>query len=430
MNCVMVCEKLSDGRFSHKCQNCGIVRISSREQYIRHCFGRTTDVHQSVPAIMVMSTDEIDRRKAICADCSEKRADDELWWCNLLDDNHSDRWNCTKSKHGRYIARLARMHNLCGRWYKLASLRIGDDCCYLCGLQDPITEPAPNPVPKHWFKRTEVKTRYIDAMRDLLTCFFIPPPSLSGQGVLYVCTTEFWPMTVVAIKMLRTTGCKLPVQIWHEGPIGKELDGYKNVQFIDIDEFRKQHPAKGRHPWALKLYAVAHCGWEKVIFIDADAYAVNDVSPLFETVNDRVGLAFWQDLPSQAVNWTLLGFNGSQLPPIQGGHLIIDVKTFWRTLVLSNWANQNDSFWYSVGYGDQDAMRIMLAATGDSYTCLGKAEWDKIAFVCKYKEQSMIVHRCQAKMLKNKPVRTWKQLPMESEMASLWNDVRKGYKNG
>ena len=120
----------------------------------------------------------------------------------------------------------------------------------------------------------------IERFAELLRRDFTPPPGLTGDGIVTVAEGRYWPMAVLQVHMLRRTGCTLPVQIWHRGPVGRELDGM-GVTLVDAAAVEALHPARRCSHFQAKSYAIAHCGWRRVLFLDADAYCVSDPAPLF-----------------------------------------------------------------------------------------------------------------------------------------------------
>ena len=50
-----------------------------------------------------------------CAACPNY-VEGRLNSCRVIDDNHSDLWNCVKSRHGRFMARLFKAESTCERW--------------------------------------------------------------------------------------------------------------------------------------------------------------------------------------------------------------------------------------------------------------------------------------------------------------------------
>ena len=94
---------------------------------------------------------------------------------------------------------------------------------------------------------------------------------------------------VVMVKLLRDhLHCRLPVKIFHRGDWKTCLKKY-DVEIVSTDAMQKEHPALRYGGWESKTYGTIHAGFQKVLFLDADAYCVADPTPLFSLL-DRARL--------------------------------------------------------------------------------------------------------------------------------------------
>lgn len=287
------------------------------------------------------------------------------------------------------------------------------------GLLDPIPEVPPASIPKNYHQDPRVKSRHINSFKWLLSQDIPPPQKAEGTGIV-MCGggKKWWGMLVVALRMIRRFS-DLPIQVWYRGreeePLREEVGDLENIEFLDATLY-SYRVLSG---WETKLQALIHCNLERVLFLDADAYLVSSPDKLLEETSQFV---YWEDLHFQKnrVKWDGIGIDaqvGQRIPPIQGGHLLIDRKRFWRSLVITHWMNQHSDYFYQLGYGDQDTWRMVLAATGDEYKCLGKAGWTPPAYVCSLPGgPPLIVHRCRGKLDVDKT----SYLPGDSEVFRLY----------
>lgn len=270
------------------------------------------------------------------------------------------------------------------------------------GVPDPIPDPELRPVPPGWATRRNVRDRHIEAFRGLLQVQFPGPSRAEGDGVVICGGGRYWPMSAVSARMLRDV-CGMRVQIWYRGeaePIDPEdLAGVPGIELIDATRFR---PApRILRGWEVKLLALLHCGFRRVLFLDADAYVLRDPTPLLDLASTH-RFVYWADLPNTDahVNWEHFGLDaatGRRVPQVQGGQLALDRLAFWRELVLTHWLCQHSDYSFSGGFGDQDQWRVALAGTGGHYHCLGAAPWIHPAFVCSQGGKPIVVHRPQGK---------------------------------
>jgi hypothetical protein len=298
------------------------------------------------------------------------------------------------------------------------------------GLADPIPDDELRPVPRGWGHDPRVARRHREALARLARARLPPPGARHGAGVVLLGGGRYWLGVVVAVKMLRDAGSRLPVQVWHRGaaePVWPaDLAGVPGVEVRDLTALAPN--LRVLRGWEAKTVALLACGWERVFYLDADAYCVADPAPLLDRLSPDAPFLFWEDMPGTAgaVNWPAWGIAGSRVPPVQGGQLALHVGHFWREFVLAHWLNQHSDFSYVHGYGDQDTWRVALAATGGRYGHLGPARWDDVAFVCEIDGRPLVVHRCRSKMLHPQDVR-----PNDSEcnrrLARLPGEARAWY---
>jgi SAM-dependent methyltransferase len=338
-------------------------------------------------------------------------------------------WCADRSETGAFHRRLWGEPEPDGR-------RAGPRRELVAGLPDPIPEPELTPLPPRWPYDPRVAHRHRAALWGLARAELPPPGPRSGAGVLVVGGGKYWPGIVVALRMLRDTGSTLPVQIWHRGshePVrAADLAGLGAA----VHDLTALAPApRILRGWEAKTVALLACGWERVFFLDADAYCVDDPAPLLEGLSAHEPFRYWQDGPGsdRAVNWRVWGLDARRAPPpVQGGQLAIHVRHFWRELLLAHWLNQHSDFSYTHQFGDQDSWRVALALTGGRYRCLGPARWDDIAFVCAAGGRPVVVHRCRSKLLFPEDVapgdvesnRRLDRLPAEARVWAYWDALR------
>lgn len=265
-----------------------------------------------------------------------------------------------------------------------------------------------------------------------------------GDGVIYVGGGRYWPMIATGIHMLRRAGSTLPVEVWYRGdcePVDIEDVAGLNVSFFDVDAMGRElgdsriptgKPTAAGGGWEAKLYALYHTNLDRVFYIDADAYFVDDPKVFFD-MNE--GFIFWKDLPSQAnsIKWDHVFPGGCRVgvPQIQGGQVLIDRIKMWKVVHACFYMCQHSDFYFKHMYGDQDTWRVALAATKLPYRMLGKADWEDIAFVCRHADKPYVVHRCRGKMFEHRDIprgmlkysNPQYRLPKEVEVFNVFADI-------
>lgn len=268
----------------------------------------------------------------------------------------------------------------------------------LPGLPDPLpVSPLASPQ-KDWATSPAVINRHIATFQKLLATSIPPPPKADGDGILIVGGGKYWPMIVVAVKMAREV-TSLPIQIWHRGsdePVRiDDLAGVADVEVINA----KTYPVRILTGWATKSLAILHCGWKRVLFMDADAYLLRDPQSWLDMATEEKPFVFWQDLPAQntTVKWPMFGLANNGAVPVQGGQLAIHRQGMWRTLVVFHWLNQHSDYYYHHGFGDQDCWPPALVATDCKFLNLGLAPWIKNGYQLSLGGKPFIVHRSKCK---------------------------------
>lgn len=300
------------------------------------------------------------------------------------------------------------------------------------GIRDPIPcVPCQQSHTLAWAELPEVVLEYSAILRRMISGNPPLPPApepTTDEGVVYVGGGKYWPGIVVGIRLLRESGCRLPVQVWYRGeaePVDPaDLDGISGVTLIDSLQHAADHGGARRlHGWEAKLWALVHCGIRRVLYLDADAYCVADPAELFAGLKSGAAFQFWHDLDRQEANvkWPMVFKPGpTGVPTVQGGQLLVDTVQAWELLCIAHWMNQHSDFYYHHMFGDQDVWRVALAALGGNqventlWKCLGPADWSAPAFVLPSLADPVIVHRCQGKLF------DWRHIPD-------WSPIRDAY---
>ena len=232
---------------------------------------------------------------------------------------------------------------------------------------------------------------------------------------------RYWPMVVLQVHMLRRTGCTLPVQVWHRGPVGHELDGM-GVTLVDLAAFQELHPARKCSHFQAKSYAIAHCGWRRVLFLDADAYCIADPALLFALLAAHPFVYF--DSGPWSYPKTNLALFGplveSWAPPIQGGHYLVDCARYWKELQIARWMDDHAEAWHNANW-DEDSWRCTISALGSDYLCL-PASYCAGGMLCALDGRPLIVHRIHAKLFADRPPRRCR-FPREGEVLRLFEEL-------
>lgn len=205
-----------------------------------------------------------------------------------------------------------------------------------------------------------------------------PAGRFSGRG-LVMCAggVRYFACAWVCVSMLRKLGCTLPIELWHLGrdEIDREMEsliGALGVRCVNAREKMSRRPMRNPLGWELKAYALLHCSFREVLFLDADNVPVRDPSFLFETPEYRAtGALFWPDYRRLARSrkiWKLCGVPFRDEPEFESGQMVIDKERNWRALNLAWWYNDHSEFFYRHIHGDKETFHLAWRRLDQPYS--------------------------------------------------------------
>jgi ADP-heptose:LPS heptosyltransferase len=203
------------------------------------------------------------------------------------------------------------------------------------------------------------------------------PGEFRGQGVV-ICGggVRYFTNAWVCINMLRRSGCRLPIQLWHLGR--RELDSRMKsilaplgVACVDACRVRRKHPARTLGGWQLKPYAILHCPFEEVLLLDADNVPLLNPEYLFRTPQyQATGALFWPDYgssPKAKAIWRSCRLRRPNEPEFESGQILVDKKRCWKALQTCMWFNDHSDFYYRHLHGDKETFHLAFRKLRKSY---------------------------------------------------------------
>jgi GR25 family glycosyltransferase involved in LPS biosynthesis len=247
-----------------------------------------------------------------------------------------------------------------------------------------------------------------DAFLDGIPAY--PAGRYQGRGIVIAGGGKrFFASLYVTIRAIRHVGCRLPIQVWYLGS-AKEMPPKQqallkpfDVECVDGDKVRQEHPAQHLGGWELKVFATLHCPFEEVLFLDADCYPCRNPEFLFELADyQERGAIFWPDIVvfDKRIKWAGFGMKNPGRPgSVESGQYVIHKQKCWQPLNLAWFYNDHSDYYYRYGFGDKHTFEAAWNRCGASYAMWDvKAYWSEVAYKHRGPDHlPLFVHRCSDK---------------------------------
>jgi hypothetical protein len=222
-------------------------------------------------------------------------------------------------------------------------------------------------------------------VQSLVTLLANPPQcpdAYQGRGIVICGGGSYLPSTYIAIQSLRSSGCKLPIQLWYLGtkelpPVLAQYFHALEVETVDALPFASQQGIANLTGWQAKPLSIVYSPFREVLSLDADNFALRNPEFLFDSNEFQVhGCMFWPDFyfeqqcawTIKPAAWSLLGLEPRLGAELETGQLLIDKKRQWRSLMGAFHMNVHAEFYYQhCTYGDKDTYALTWALTNDPY---------------------------------------------------------------
>jgi hypothetical protein len=220
------------------------------------------------------------------------------------------------------------------------------------------------------------------------------PPECEGEGIVIAGGGRYLSWSWVLCKWLRELGCKLPIQVWSLGDWempewARPLFGKLDVECITATNFLRVHPHIGlstflakknwlHSGWVLKNYAVEHCPWEQVLFLDADCFPFeNPEGLLCDPDVVAAGSLFFSDIASQRPSDWAFAYCGLDIPETEweAGQKIVHKTKGWLGLRWANWMSEHASVIFPLVHGDKEIDHLGFKVSGVPYLLSTERVW-------------------------------------------------------
>jgi hypothetical protein len=196
-----------------------------------------------------------------------------------------------------------------------------------------------------------------------------PQGRYQGRGVVIAAGGDgCFPGSYITIRALRHVGCRLPIQVWHFGrkremPAKRQavLARYQ-VECVDADKVRSDHPARCLGSCELKVFAALHSPFEEVLFLDAHSYPCRNPEFLFELEDYRAqGAIFWPAVNATDIRpqWPAFGFASPRRPgSVDSDQFLIHKGLSWQPLNLAWFYHEHSDYYYRYCRADKHILEV------------------------------------------------------------------------
>lgn len=183
------------------------------------------------------------------------------------------------------------------------------------------------------------------------------------RGIVMVAGGDYIAPAMVSIRMLRRSGCVLPVELWmsskeeYEPQLCTDILPSFDVQCRLLSDVF--HNATSRQSQAVagfqyKIFALLFSSFDEVLFLDADVVAIQNPDGLFDSAPFREkGMITWPDLWATSVSPIFYLITGQTEPPLVGerastesGQLMVNRRTHLETLLVASYYNYWADWYY------------------------------------------------------------------------------------
>lgn len=157
---------------------------------------------------------------------------------------------------------------------------------------------------------------------------------------------------LLAIAGLRRTGCRLPVELWHDhdqqlldvGAVAMFGTLTNATGAVILRDLWHTTEGRSRTAYSLKPHVMMQSAFDEFLFLDADNVPIVDPTPLFSTEEYRAtGAVFWADFKSIRLNhlvWEAIGREPLPTQLLDSGQMLVHKVRHWRALALADFFKQ------------------------------------------------------------------------------------------
>ncbi|KAJ5933509.1 hypothetical protein N7454_005838 [Penicillium verhagenii] len=258
------------------------------------------------------------------------------------------------------------------------------------------------PRPEFVVLSTEDVTSMKEAHTGFVEAISTSAPQLhyipGTRGVVSTAGGSYLPVLVISLRMLRRTGSTLPMEVFladedeYEDYICDTVLPSLNARCIVLSRILVAAPAR-IEKYQFKPFAMLFSSFEEILFLDADAFPLEQPEALFRGEPFRTNnMVTWPDFWASSASPIFYEIIGTSVPAMnlrqstESGELLLSKKTHTRTLLLSTYYNYwGPSHFYpllsqgAAGEGDKETFIAAASAMNEpfyqDYALTSQGKW-------------------------------------------------------
>ena len=218
------------------------------------------------------------------------------------------------------------------------------------------------------------------------------PPKLnyipSTKGLVTTAGPNYLPNLIISLRMLRKTGCQLPMEVFLSTL--NELEPYicntvlpsLNARcIVQSPHLRTTVNNEPPSRYQSKIVAILSSTFSELLFLDADCFPITDPTKVFTTVPfTDTGLITFPDYWAITASPIYYSITGAHFPPLseryttESGQIFVSKPQHQRSLLLALYLNHfGKKFYYpllaqgAAGEGDKDTFLAAASFFNESY---------------------------------------------------------------
>ncbi|KAL2222200.1 putative alpha-1,2-mannosyltransferase [Thermoascus aurantiacus ATCC 26904] len=237
---------------------------------------------------------------------------------------------------------------------------------------------------------SRMRQSHEEFLNDIRSAKTLPSVHAPGtRGLVSTAGGPYFPVFVSALRMLRRTGSKLPVELFLKDPSEYESDlcesilpglNARCIMLSDILSNQTGSSVEIAH-YQLKIFAILFSSFEEVIWMDADCFPLHRPEELFDSEPFRsTGMVTWPDFWASTASPVYYNISEQPVPPMtlrassETGVILISKKTHFLTLLLAAYYNYYGPSHYFMllsqgapGEGDKETFLAAASAVGEPF---------------------------------------------------------------